>query len=189
MTTKGSLSVGGWLLLFCISITILTPYSAWVTLSHAPIQDLGRLEPANLWFSVISLLLTGTMGVLGPFAGVALWRKAPGAVKLAKLFCVVAMAYWAFTALALPLIRINDPALARRGLYQALGRVGYYACWLIYLFKSARVRITYGEPLAAAVLASASPAASPESVNSEEGGSRQEEELERKNSRTGVPFE
>lgn len=128
--------VRGWLLLLCFLLTVWNPGTLALVLASA-IENVPPPSNVELMLLVLRLVVTG----VGVAAGVALWNKRVGAVRLAK----VALISFAIEAMG----RLST----RTGLSQfppgtrvpvALAIVAFNGAWFLYLAKSNRVRATYG---------------------------------------------
>lgn len=146
--------VGGWLLFLCVSLTILNPltlvgFGAYNFISLAP--AFNRF-PTLAIVTVLDALLTVSLAALSAYAGISLWRRRSGSVKLATIFLFAGAAFTILTPL-LPLAAglgsefnkvVLDSAL------QSWRGILYYVVWLNYLRQSKRVKATRGlQPLPA----------------------------------------
>lgn len=137
-------AIGGWLLLLCISLTILSPALTLYTLvgDWTASADDARLFPVAL----DETILTAAISAFGILAGIQLWRRASGAVALAKTFLLAYLA----GALLLPFALIanaSDGVLSGSFLLASLlplmRAAIAVAIWYSYLSISTRVRATY----------------------------------------------
>ena len=130
-----SARVGGWLILLCRLLIVFQPLSLAVTASSA----LGAISVRGA--PVVAILVLRVLVVaLGVAAGRALQNLQSGAVPLAKVALVVSAATDAFvyTTSYFPNNRPpGDTALL------VCASLAYHAAWLVYLFRSTRVRNTY----------------------------------------------
>lgn len=144
----GPRGVGGWLLLFCVSLTFLNPamtaYNVFQT-DEATRSVLARYPALNTLTqidAVVGIIIAG----LSIYAGIAMWRVRPGAVRAARIFLIVGLIY-AVIAPFTPLFadlpqRANDAIMSAA--FSSAGRGAiYYFIWLSYLSSSRRVRTTY----------------------------------------------
>jgi hypothetical protein len=130
--------VRGWLLFFCISLTILNPLGLF--------SELGRQGKTLVTSSVFDWLLI-TISGFGIYAGVLLWRVAPGAVKMAKAFLWTQLIFFVILALVL----ITPHFLSSGNAVSDVGQIvviimrsaGYFLIWYLYLNRSIRVKATY----------------------------------------------
>jgi hypothetical protein len=128
--------VRGWLLVLCILLTIWNPASlAVVAASHVG-NPSATTTPAIMLLG-IRVIVTN----IGVAAGLALWHKRAGAVKLAKASLMLSAveivgrsSTWAGLSEAPPGTRLP----------LALALIFYNAGWYMYLGSSRRVRATYG---------------------------------------------
>ncbi|MGH9140316.1 MAG: hypothetical protein ACRD2I_04135 [Vicinamibacterales bacterium] len=128
--------VGGWLLLLCRLLVVFHPLSLAITASGA----LSTLSVRGMSVALILILRLVVVG-FGMAAGRALQTVQPGAVTLARaaLFASAATDVFVYTT---PYFPNNRPP--GDTLYYVGASLAYHGAWLIYLFRSARVRNTYG---------------------------------------------
>ena len=131
--------VGGWLLLFCISLAVISP----VTQGLIAAKALRNLATARLLIpDLLRLAFTGVIyGGLATFscvAGIMLWSEKPRAVTTAKAYLVVAavLPISLFAALYLAGMNVNLATVIFR-------RTIYSVVWFSYLAASRRVKLTY----------------------------------------------
>ena len=129
VSTASSLEgVHGWLLFFCVILVIISPLANF--LEAAKYKNL----PWGAW--ILALALEG----FSIYAGVELWRVAPGAVKKAKAFL---WTYLAFTVTGgVAFLSLSDEATAK-DLADTLRSVVFFCFWYLYLIRSKRVKNTY----------------------------------------------
>jgi len=124
--------VGGWLLLFCIMLLVWQPISLALVASAGLDSLEVRGTPA-----VLLLLIRITVAALGIAAGLAILRRRPGAVWLAKISLVV-------SAVADVLVYTSGyfPSNLRPGdaPFAVALSLAYYTAWMVYLLRSKRVR-------------------------------------------------
>lgn len=140
--------VGGWLLLFCIGLIVLTPL---ITLSRL-VASYGEAAPYLHQFpglmvvTVIDTLLCIGLMAFSIYAGTALWRIRPGAVRTAKRYLLCFLGYQAVAAI-LPFMAGLPPeangAMIEPIVTNAFRGVLFVAIWHSYLNKSKRVSATY----------------------------------------------
>jgi hypothetical protein len=128
--------VRGWLLLLCILLTLWNP-GTLALVAAARVESAGTTSTLALVLLGIRFVVTS----VGVAAGLALWRKRPGAVTLAK------------ASLMLSAVEVVGRLSTRVGLSDAspgtrlplaLALIVYNSAWFLYLEKSRRVRATYG---------------------------------------------
>jgi hypothetical protein len=144
-TLKG---VQGWLLLLCISLTILDPLSILTNLFVATDAAKSQFErhPEFFTFMLISGVCRIALMVFSIYAGISLWKIVPGAVAVARKY-LQALLFYAVFAVFLPRI-VGLPEdvyrdLAAANLLNSLLTIGYVAAWFLYLTRSKRVKTTY----------------------------------------------
>jgi hypothetical protein len=129
-------SVSGWLLVLCLLLILWQPISFGLLASGM----LNRLTIRGWRFALV-LLLRVVVTAFGIAAGLALLRRQPGAVSIAKVSLVASAAcdVFIYTTPFFPNNRLpGDTPIA------IAVSLAYYAIWLTYLFRSKRVHETYG---------------------------------------------
>jgi hypothetical protein len=122
----------GWLLLLAFLLTVWEPLGFALQASSA----LSRLIHSGVPGLLLLLFRTFVTG-LGIAAGIALWTLKPHAFTLAKVWAVCAAVGTVLT-LATPYFPSNRLPGTTRLVLVAL--LAYYGLWLLYLFRSRRVR-------------------------------------------------
>jgi hypothetical protein len=131
--------VRGWLLFFCVSLTVL-----------APLRIMGEYGAAgtDIW-SIRGISIDGLFSFVfacfSIYVGVCLWRVRPGAVKKATVFL------WCVAALNVVVVLLTHmaglkPSANGKVIEEAIIRSGAGAialAWLAYLGSSKRVKATY----------------------------------------------
>jgi hypothetical protein len=127
--------VGGWLLLLCRLLVVFHPLSLAVTASNA----LGSLSARGTAVGLILMLRLLVVG-FGMAAGRALQTLQSGAVTLAKAALIASAATDLFvnTTPYFPNNRAPGDTI-----YYVAASLAYHGAWLLYLFRSHRVRNTY----------------------------------------------
>lgn len=127
--------VGGWLVVLVLLLTVWNPASLALQASSS-VWNLGSRSTFSLLFLGARLAITS----VGVAAGIALWRRRPGAVWLAKLAlmlfgieAVVRLSTRVDLSSAPPGTRLPTPIFI----------VLHNAGWYLYLQTSRRVRATY----------------------------------------------
>ncbi len=129
--------IGGWLLVLCVLLLVWHPLS----LGLAASSMLDRLSARGLPFALV-LLLRLLVTALGIAAGLALLARRSAAVALAKTALVASAATDLFVYLT-PFYPNNR--LPGDTVWYILASLVYHGVWLAYLFRSTRVRNTYGD--------------------------------------------
>jgi hypothetical protein len=128
--------VGGWLLVLCVWLLAWQPVSLGLVASSA----LDALPLRGLPLGVILLvrLVTAAFGVA---AGIALFARRPAAVTMARasLLLSAGIDTLVYTTPYFPSNRVpGDTPI------YVLGALTFYGAWMVYLFRSKRVKHTYG---------------------------------------------
>src|SRR5207253_1480323 len=102
--------------------------------------------PALRTYVALDILLGGGVLAYSFYAGLALWRVRPHAVRTVKRFFAVSLAY-AVLAIFLPVLaglppQFIGPLAAVGGAALAKGAI-YVTVWTLYLNRSQRVKATY----------------------------------------------
>ena len=129
----GPSGVGGWLLFFCISLTVLSP--------------LNILMRASAGWHLTSPYLLNDLGALyGTVVGAALWLKRPISLMLLRIYFIIAagVAVLGVLNLIATALRTHESLFLARGFTGALEYVGILLLWFAYFRKSVRVRNTFG---------------------------------------------
>jgi hypothetical protein len=125
----------GWLLLLSRLLVVFHPLSLAVTASNA----LGSLSARGVAVAMILSLRLVVVG-FGMAAGRALQGLQPGAVTLAKAALLASAATDVFVYTT-PYFPNNRPP--GDTIYYVIASLAYHGAWLLYLFRSDRVRNTY----------------------------------------------
>lgn len=129
--------VGGWLLVLCVLLLVWQPISLGLVAS-------GLLDRLFIRGLPLALVLAARVVVtaFGIAAGLALLARRPAAVAMAKASLVASAAtdVFVYTTRYVPSNRLpgDTPIVVAASL-------AYCAIWLAYLFRSKRVRNTYGQ--------------------------------------------
>jgi len=141
--------VRGWLLFFCISLTVLAPLATIATLITVfkEVSGLFTQFPGLLVITSVDIFLSMGLMSLSVYTGIGLWRVRPGAVLMAKRYLFCFLGYQAIAAI-LPFLA-GLPSAANDAMFADVGKdifrsALYFAIWYSYLNKSQRVRATYG---------------------------------------------
>ena len=140
--------VGGWLLLFCIGLTVLTPVLSLRSLGISyfeTFQYFGQY-PGLLVVTIVDTVLSLSLIAFSIYVGVSLWTIRRGAVQMAKRYLVCFLGYH-LVAAALPFMA-GLSAEANEGMIMPVVKdvfkaVVYVAIWYSYLNSSKRVSATY----------------------------------------------
>lgn len=145
--------VKGWLLFFCIYLTVLIPnaiiYKS-VKLWNIFSPLFNYIDMLKISFAVETGLGIGII-IFSIYAGVALWAKRKNAVKLAKRFIVTLVFFEIFRSIftfvtAIITLSFKSPhtadtfAMMIGGIFWS---IIHFAAWNAYLISSKRVKTTY----------------------------------------------
>lgn len=140
--------VRGWLLFFCVNLTVLGPLLTTVSVASgfAASREYFKDYPGFLAMMIIDAILGLGITGYGLFAGIQLWRIRPGAVLTAKryLYCAlicnaVEIGFPWMTGLPAEEIRAMVTANGRNAVRALIP----FAIWYSYLKRSKRVQATY----------------------------------------------
>ncbi len=141
--------VKGWLLFFCLNLTVFSP----LLTAYNLVTGYNEVEPYFSQFPGLQTVMTMdtilgiALMIFSIFAGYSLWAKRGNAVSTAKKYLVTFLVY-SFIASVLPFLA-GLPSRAN-AVMLALAVVGlirsaiYFTVWFSYLRKSRRVKATYG---------------------------------------------
>src|SRR5262245_30362282 len=130
--------VGGWLGFLCVSLLIFTPLSLLMQIVQTLLSiEQGGPPPEAVAELVLGVLITG----FAVYAGIALVRLWRNAVRIAKWYFFVILGFVLLGGVGF----LVEPQAAGplESLSVARGLAGSVA-WLAYLYRSERVRNTYG---------------------------------------------
>jgi hypothetical protein len=127
--------VRGWLLVLCVMLLIWQP----ISLSLAASNALDALALRGLPLALL-LLVRLLVAALGISAGLALLARRGAAVAMAKIALLASAStdLFVYTTPYFPSNRLPGDAV-----WFVAWSMAYHASWLVYLFRSARVRNTY----------------------------------------------
>ncbi len=129
--------IGGWLLFYCLTLTLLSPAYLLLYFSMMPYRVVTI-------YSLIGIL----RGFLGVVVGILLWMRRPVALFLLRGYFIYIAAGLLLSALeiARSMMRTSSPILAGSG-FAVLVSTGITILWFLYFRRSVRVRNTYGANL------------------------------------------
>ena len=140
--------VRGWLLLFCMSLTIFSPlYSAYTLfVSYEELSPLFKTYPVLENLVTVDIYLSIGLMIFSIYAGSSLWNIKPRAVEIAKIFLKVFLIYTIIGSIfpfmaGLP--SAANEAIVFGAITVILRSIIYYAVWFTFLEKSKRVKATY----------------------------------------------
>jgi hypothetical protein len=140
--------VGGWLLLLCIVLTIISPLVTLVSLvsGYNASSQYFHQFPGLVTLNIVDIILSVSLMAFSVYAGVGLWTLRPGAVAMAKRYLWFFLGYHVIV-MFLPFMAglpaaANNVMLAEVAKDMLRGFV-YFVVWYAYLNKSERVKATY----------------------------------------------
>jgi small basic protein len=140
--------VGGWLLFFCLTLTVFSPLITIISLlsAYSGSDRVVDRYPGLMVITDIDTFLSLGLMAFSVYAGVGLWRVTLGAVRTAKRYLLCLLAY-AVVATILPFIaglpsKVNE-AMVEFVFIGSFRTAVYVAIWYAYLNKSARVKATF----------------------------------------------
>lgn len=141
--------VKGWLLLFCISLTILSPLksiSNAIAFVSVMKYYFGADPLADALLFIETLMYVG-LSVMAAYAGYSMWSVKPNALKLAKSYLYVMLSMplliGFIDGLLVRTLYIDEIGLLEEVAKSFLATAFAVAVWLAYLSKSVRVQNTY----------------------------------------------
>ncbi len=140
--------VGGWLLLLCVSLTILGPLATVYNLvaGYSQLQTLFESTPGLKTLYNIDSFLSVALGLFSLWAGFSLWTRMEGAVERAKKYLYAVLGYSAILYFLPNMSGLPEEMSAEMQSVMVIAStrsVIYVAIWYLYLTKSKRVRGTY----------------------------------------------
>lgn len=149
-TPKPSPFVGvrGWLLLFCLALTVFSPIATafFLIANYQGATQYFEQYPGLRVISRIDIVLSVSLMAFSVYAGICLWRKKRNAVRIAKAYLWTYLGY-SVIASGLP-FGAGLPAVAHEtmiiGVLKTLFRaLLFFALWYSYLTGSKRVKATF----------------------------------------------
>jgi hypothetical protein len=136
--------VGGWLLFYCIGLSILVPLLismqifSWAYLLHANVRLVNK-----------TFILGTVQELYGAVVGVFLWMGRPVSLFLLKIYFIIVGVSTLVSLLGLVQLALNahTKMYAVRGFVTEIISMGFTIIWFVYFRKSQRVRNTYGANL------------------------------------------
>ncbi len=133
-----AVGIAGWLLVLCALLLVWQPLN--LALAASSVLDSLPIGGLPLALVLLARVLVTAFGIA---AGLALLGRRSGAVGMAKISLALSAAVEVFVY-STPFFP-NNRAPGETPIL-AVGALAYYAIWLMYLFRSARVRNTFTTP-------------------------------------------
>ena len=137
--------VKGWLLFFCISLTILRPILISFVLVSGYREFLASFDnhPFLRIIAIIFILINVGITIFGVVAGIKLWIKKPNAVRITRIFLTTLLLFNIYGGLLVFLIGLLTQSVFGSYLQELVGAVIYFFVWNSYFIKSKRVKTTF----------------------------------------------
>jgi hypothetical protein len=129
----GPSGVDGWLLFFCIGLTIFSPLTILMRTSTG-------------WHFFSRYLVDDLRVLYGMVVGAALWLARPISLMLLRIYFIIAagVAVLGVLNVVATALRMHESLFLLPGFTGALEYSGIIVLWFAYFRKSVRVRNTYG---------------------------------------------
>lgn len=139
--------VGGWLLFFCISLTILSPILTLYNFAsgYNDIKELIKYLPSIYNVFIIDIIVGSIVIAFSIYAGISLWTVKKNAVRIAKLYLITFISY-SFLELIMYLSVFPGKVInivMGDFIKEIIKSLIYFTIWYLYLIKSKRVRNTF----------------------------------------------
>ncbi len=139
--------VGGWLLLFCVSLTILTPIATlWSISIYGDLFDIDPLLDIVMSIDILSTLI---LNIWGFFTGIIVWRGKQTGRSTARTFLKGNLILWVSSDLLTLIITSGSSNIFHEYQFETIKSIFhaiiYFTIWWLYFKKSKRVRNTYGK--------------------------------------------
>ena len=87
--------VGGWLLIFCLSLTVFSPLFTIVSgvSNYRDVSPYFDQFPGLMNVTIIDRVLATGLTIFSIYVGIWLWKVRSGSVKIAKYFLLVCLGY------------------------------------------------------------------------------------------------
>jgi len=139
--------VKGWLLFFCISLTILSPIltSFILIASYGAFLSLFHDYPVIRVIAILCIpgLINIGITIFGIVAGVKLWTKKPNAVRITRAYLTTYLLFNIYGGLFFFILELLAHSVSGSYLRQLIGSVIYFFIWNSYFNKSKRVNVTF----------------------------------------------
>ncbi len=137
--------VGGWLLLFCIILTIITPLLSFsqIVSGHA---SAGPMSQSHQNASIVESVLAGLLHIYGFITGCIIWSGSKKGLFYAKKFLLINLICF-FIIGTIVAILCGSPDVRHKviGSYIILipKEIIFFTIWWFYLKNSKRVKFLY----------------------------------------------
>ncbi|MGD2295544.1 MAG: DUF2569 family protein [Candidatus Aminicenantes bacterium] len=137
--------VKGWLLFFCVSLTILSP----ILTSFVLITSYGEFLASFYNYlslriiAILYILISISITIFGIVAGVKLWVKRPNAVRITRAYLTTLLLFNIYGGLLVFLMELLVHSVSGSYLREFIGAFIYFFIWNSYFNKSKRVKATF----------------------------------------------
>jgi hypothetical protein len=149
MSTKEHKGVGGWLLIFCLTMTARPLITVYTLTMQFP-SFVSSADPKAIWIPYVCISVA--IVCFGFYSAFLLWTSSRRAASVAKIYLFAMLAYWILVAVT-PFFLPPDVQTTHLGLFFRAIQKGfpaslvYFSVWMAYLCKSRRVANTYAPKL------------------------------------------
>jgi hypothetical protein len=149
MSTNHIKGVRGWLLIFCLSMTVRPLITVYTSAVQIPALA-SEADPK--WILLLYYCLSVAIVCFGLYSAFLLWTVSRKAVSVTKVYLVAFLAYWILLALFPFLFPSDAQTTPLAKFFRILQKqlpvpILYFSVWLAYLYRSKRVAITYAPEL------------------------------------------
>jgi hypothetical protein len=140
--------VAGWLLLLCVSLTILDPFAILLNLVYvtSTVKPYFERDAALVRLIVVGGVCRIALMLASIYAGISMWKGLPGAPAIARKYFLAVSFYSVFSIFLPAVVGMPEEAyreIAGSAIVNGLVTILYAAAWYLYLIRSKRVRATY----------------------------------------------
>jgi hypothetical protein len=140
--------VRGWLLLLCLNLVVFDPTAVLLNLfmsTGSTASDFDR-HPELLRLSLVAGVPMIALMVFSLYAGLCLWRVAPGAVAIARKYLICLFFFSVFSLFLPDMVGVTEkahPGMSAANTFGVVVTTVHVAAWYLYLNLSKRVKATY----------------------------------------------
>jgi Ca2+/H+ antiporter len=140
--------IGGWLLLLCLNLAVFDPVAVLLNLFMATDSTGNDFthHPELLRLSLIGGIPRIGLMVFSLYAGLSLWKRAPGAVAVARKYLICLFFFSIFSLFLPPMVGVTEnlyPGTSAMNDLNVMITMVWVAVWYFYLVRSKRVKATY----------------------------------------------
>ena len=135
--------VRGWLLFFCLSLTIFVPLFTLYNIISAYNEISSQFYQLP---NLLNLVIIAGLSTFSIYVGIKVWRVKPGAVRIAKNYLLLYLGYMVLGILFLLFDSLQagvDKAIIGELARVVIPSFTNFALWYSYLSKSKRVKATF----------------------------------------------